>query len=228
MYEFLLIDLDDTILDFKGTERVALADTLRKYGAEPTPEVVARYHVINRWHWEQLELGNLSRKQVLENRFAVLFGELGIPVDAAACGADYSESLSRSHIWLPGARQALEALQGKYRLFVASNGTASVQRSRMESAGLFEYFEDVFISQEMGADKPSPDFFSASFARIRGFDPSRAMIVGDSLTSDIQGGNNAGIATCWINPEGKPLNPEIRVDYQIRSLAELPALLESL
>ena len=228
MYEFLLIDLDDTIFDFKGTERIALADTLRKFGLEPTPEVTARYHVINRWHWEQLELGKLTRQQVVENRFGVLFGEMGICVDAAACAADYAANLSTGHLWLPGAEEALQTLQKKYRLFLASNGTATVQRSRMESADLERYFEKVFISEEVGANKPAVEFFEVSFGQIPGFDRSKAMIVGDSLSSDILGGNNAGIATCWVNSEGKSHALEIRVDYQIRSLAELPALLENL
>lgn len=228
MYEFLLIDLDDTILDFKKTEQVALAETIRSFGLEPTEEVLARYHVINRWHWEQLELGNLTRQEVLENRFGILFEEFGVEADKAACALAYSENLSLGHHWLPGAEEALCKLQGKYRLFLASNGTAWVQRRRMDSADLYRFFEDVFISQEMGANKPSPIFFEASFARIPGFDSGRAMIVGDSLSSDIRGGNNAGIATCWVNPEGKSHGPDIRVDYEIKSLAQLPELLEKL
>lgn len=227
-YTFLLIDLDDTVFDFKKTEREALAKTIRDYGVEPTEAVLSRYHVINRWHWEQLELGKLTRQEVLENRFGVLFSELGVAADKAACASAYSENLSVGHYWLPGAEEALQTLQGKYRLFLASNGTASVQRRRMDSADLYRYFEDIFISQEVGDNKPAPAFFEASFARIPGFSRDKALIVGDSLTSDIRGGNNAGIATCWVNPEGKPHDPEIRVDYEIRSLAELPDLLEKL
>ena len=228
MYEFLFIDLDDTILDFKRAEREAIPRTIREFGVEPTEEVLARYHVINRWHWEQLELGKLTRKEVTENRFGVLFEELGVAADKGACARAYAETLARSHFWIPGAEEALQALQGKYRLFIASNGTASVQRRRMDSADLYRFFEDVFVSQEMGANKPAPAFFEACFARIPGFDRRKAMIVGDSLTSDIRGGNNAGIATCWVNPEGKPRDPEIRVDHEIKSLAELPGLLETL
>lgn len=227
-YEFLLIDLDDTIFDFKRAEREAIPKTIRSFGLEPTEEVLARYHVINRWHWEQLELGNLTRKEVTENRFGMLFEEYGVHADKAACARAYAENLSMGHFWIPGAEAALQALQGKYRLFLASNGTASVQRRRMDSADLGSYFEDVFISQELGANKPAVAYFEACFARIPGFDRSRAMIIGDSLSSDIRGGNNAGISTCWVNPEGKPHDGEVRVDYEIKSLAQLPALLENL
>lgn len=227
-YEFILIDLDETVFDFKQAERIALANTLRAYGLEPTPEVVSRYKAINRRLWEQLELGEVTRQQVLEDRFGKLFESYGLEVDKAACGAAYGDGLSIKHYYLPGAEEALEKLQGKYRLFIASNGTASVQRRRMDSADLYRFFEDIFISQEIGAEKPNPEFFEGAFARIPGFDKSRAMIVGDRISSDIVGGNNAGIATCWVNASGESHDPGVRVDYEIKSLAELPELLEKL
>ena len=227
-YDIILIDLDETIFDFKQAEKVALANTLRACGLEPTEEVVSRYKAINRRLWEQLELGEVTRQQVLEDRFGKLFESYGLAVDKAACGAAYGDGLSVKHYWLPGAEEALEKLQGKYRLFIASNGTASVQRRRMDSADLYHFFEDIFISQEIGAEKPSVAFFEGCFAKIPRFDKSSAMIVGDRLSSDIRGGNNAGIATCWVNAHGEPRDPAIRVDYEIQSLAELPELLERL
>ncbi len=228
MIEFLFLDLDDTILDFHKAERVALAKTIRDFGVEPTEEVLSRYHLINKWHWEQLELGNLTRQQVLTGRFRVLFDELGVDADPAAVTATYAENLAIGHYFLPGAEEAVKTLFPKYRLFLASNGTASVQKGRMTSANLYRFFEKVFVSQEIGHNKPSKAYFDACFSQIQDFDPSRAMIVGDSLTSDIRGGNNAGIKTCWVNPGHSPRNPEIRVDYEIEMLAQLPALLESM
>lgn len=227
-YDIILIDLDETIFDFKQAEKIALANTLRAYGLEPTEEVVSRYKAINRRLWEQLEQGEVTRQQVLEDRFGKLFESYGLAVDKAACGAAYGDGLSVKHYWLPGAEEALEKLQGKYRLFIASNGTASVQRRRMDSADLYRYFEDIFISQEIGAEKPNLEFFEGAFARIPGFDRGKAMIVGDRISSDIVGGNNAGIATCWVNAAGETHDPAIRVDYEIKSLAELPDLLERL
>ena len=227
-YEFLLIDLDETIFDFKQAEKLALANTLRAYGLEPTEEVISRYKAINRRLWEQLELGEVTRQQVLEDRFGKLFESYGMEVDKAACGEAYGDGLSVKHYYLPGAEEALEKLRGKYRLFVASNGTASVQRRRMDSADLYRFFEDIFISQEIGAEKPNLEFFEGAFARIPGFDKDRAMIVGDRISSDIVGGNKAGIATCWVNANGELRDPGIRVDYEIKSLAELPELLEKL
>ena len=227
-YEFILIDLDQTIFDFKKAEEMALGKTIRAFGLEPTEEVISRYKVINAGLWAQLELGTVTHQQVLEDRFGNLFAEFGVAVDKVACSTAYGNGLSERHYYLPGAEEALEKLQGKCHLYIASNGTASVQRRRMDSADLYRFFDDIFISQEIGAEKPALEFFEGAFAKIPGFDRSKTMIVGDRLSSDIQGGNHAGIATCWVNPDGKSHPADIRVDYEIKSLAELPELLEKL
>ena len=168
----------------------------------------------------------MTRQQVLEGRFQKLFAELGMEVDAAACAVAYGNNLSQGHYFLPGAQEALIRLSGKYKLYLATNGTAQVQQAKLASSGIARYFQDIFISQEIGADKPSPEYFNRCFARITGFDPDRAMIVGDSLTSDIQGGIQTGMSTCWVNPEGMRGRADIRPDYEIRSLTQLEALLE--
>lgn len=227
MIEFLFLDLDDTILDFHKAERIAVSKTIGDFGVEPTEEVLSRYHVINKAHWERLERGEITREEVLVNRFAVLFEELGVRVDPRACARTYERNLSIGHYFLPGAQEAVKSLHQKYRLFLASNGTATVQHGRLTSAGLYPYFEQVFISQEIGYNKPSREYFAACFAAIEGFDPGRAIMVGDSLTSDIQGGKNAGLPTVWVNPEGKPQGG-IHPDYEIKSLGELEALLKKL
>ena len=228
MIEFLFLDLDDTILDFHKAERIAIAKTIRDFGVEPTEEVLHRYHIINKWHWEQLELGKLTRAEVLENRFAVLFSELGVGVDAALCARTYEKNLSIGHYFLPGAEEAVDSLHKKYRLFLASNGTASVQKGRMTSANLYRFFERVFVSQEIGHNKPSKDYFDACFAQIPDFDRERAIMVGDSLTSDIRGGINAGLKTVWINPDHVENTTDIHPDYEIESIIELEELLKTL
>lgn len=225
MIEFLFLDLDDTILDFHKAERIAISKTIREFGLEPTEEVLAQYHKINKWHWEQLELGKLTRAEVLVNRFGVLFEQRGVTADAALCAKTYEKNLSIGHWFLPGAEETVEYLSKRYRLFLASNGTASVQKGRMTSANLYRFFETVFVSQEIGHNKPSKAYFDACFARIPDFDPAKAMIVGDSLSSDIQGGINAGITTVWVNPNHLP-SDGIKPDYEIEALHQLPALLE--
>ena len=225
MIEFLFLDLDDTILDFHKAERIALSKTIQDFGVEPTEEILALYHTINKWHWEQLELGKMTRAEVLVNRFGVLFDRLGKNVDPDACAKAYEKNLSIGHYFLPGAEEAVDRLSKKYRLFLASNGTASVQKGRMTSANLYRFFETVFVSQEIGYNKPSLDYFNACFATIEGFDKEKAMIVGDSLSSDIRGGINAGIKTVWVNP-GHLDCGEIKPDHEIEALSQLEQLLE--
>ena len=227
MIEFLFLDLDDTILDFHKAERIAISKTICDFGVEPTEEVLHRYHLINKWHWEQLELGTMTRPEVLTGRFSMLFSELGLEVDAKAVARVYEKNLSSGHWFLPGAEEAVDALSKKYRLFLASNGTASVQKGRMTSANLYRFFEKVFVSQEIGHNKPSKAYFDGCFARIPGFDSAKAMIVGDSLSSDILGGINAGIKTCWVNPTHAAAKNGIIPDFEIEALHQLPALLET-
>jgi len=227
MIEFLFLDLDDTILDFHKAERIALSKTIREFGVEPTEEILQLYHEINDWHWKQLELGKMTREEVLVKRFAALFDRLGRTADPAACTALYSENLAIGHYFMPGAQEAVAALSKKYRLFLASNGTASVQHGRMTSANLYRFFEKVFVSQDIGHNKPSREYFESCFARIPGFDREKAMMVGDSLTSDIKGGSNAGIKTVWVNPGHKDCG-EIKPDYEIERLSQLEELLERL
>ena len=228
MMEFLFLDLDDTILDFHKAERIALSKTLASFGLEPTEAVLGRYHIINREHWERLERKELTRDQVLEGRFRTLFAELGRAVDAAAVTRAYEQNLCIGHYFLPGAQEAVQRLSQKYRLFLASNGTATVQHSRLTSAGLYPYFEKVFVSQEVGHNKPSKEYFDACFTQIPGFDVQKTMMVGDSLTSDILGGIRAGMKTCWINPGHQPPRADIPADYELEGLAQLEALLETL
>ena len=228
MFEFLFLDLDDTILDFQKAEHVALSKTLREFGLEPTERVLKRYNLINKAHWEALERKELTREQVLVGRFQVLFEEMGITVEPVQVARAYEHNLSIGHWFLPGAEEAVERLSKKYKLYLASNGTAKVQAGRLASANISRFFEEVFVSQEIGANKPSPEYFERCFARIPGLDKSKTIMVGDSLTSDILGGQNAGIATCWVNPHHKEGRADIRVDYEIESLSQLEALLEGL
>ena len=225
MIDFLLLDLDDTILDFHKAELIALSKTIRDFGVEPTEEVLNRYHHINKWHWEQLEAGNLTRDEVLTGRFDVLFRELGTAADGAQCARSYERNLAIGHWFLPGAEDAVARLSQKYRLFLASNGTASVQKGRLTSANLYRFFEKVFVSQEIGFNKPSKAYFDACFSRIPDFDPRKAMMVGDSLTSDIQGGINFHLATCWYNPHGKPVPAGMPIDYVARTFPEIQAII---
>lgn len=227
MIEFLFLDLDDTILDFHKAEHIALGKTFTFFGLSPEQHILDRYSLINQAHWQMLERRELTREQVLVRRFGVLFQEFGLPVDPEAVAAKYEENLSIGHYFLPGAEEAVKSLSKKYKLYLASNGTARVQAGRLKSAKLAPWFQEIFVSQAIGANKPDKAYFERCFAKIPGFERRKCMMVGDSLTSDIQGGINAGIQTCWVNPTGKKATT-IRPDYEIAALSQLEDLLETI
>lgn len=222
----VLLDLDNTILDFDMAERTALSRAFTALGVPYDEGLLKRYNAINILHWEMLENGILTREQVLVKRFEALFREAGIEADADKTQALYESLLAEGHWFMPGAEALLEALAGEYRLFLCSNGSALVQDGRIASAGIAPYFEKIFVSEHMGANKPEKRYFDLCFAEIPGFRRERAIILGDSLTSDIRGGINAGVKTCWFNPKGR-INPGIiQPDYEIRALSGFPPLLK--
>lgn len=228
MIRFVLLDLDDTILDFHRAEAAAVSKTLAQLGVEPTPDVVARYSEVNAAHWQMLERGEITRRQVLIGRFRMLFQELGADCEPETAQEIYERLLSQGHYFIPGAEALLETLFGHYALYIVSNGNLSVQEGRLRSANISRYFDDIFISEQIGADKPKKEFFDRCFSRIPDFDPDTAILIGDSPTSDILGGINAGVRTCLFNPRRRPPHPTIRADYEIHALSQLPALLETL
>ena len=224
----ILMDLDDTILDFKKAEARALSRSLTELGVPHDEGTLERYNVLNLQYWERLENGEITREQVLLGRFVQLLSEMGSDADPAALRDRYEYNLSQGHFFVEGAEDLLQTLYPVCRLFLVSNGTAVVQQGRLASAGISGYFEQIFISQELGANKPGREYFDRCFARIPDFDRSRCLIVGDSLTSDIRGGINAGIHTCWFNLRGKAPRADIVPDERIDALSELPGLLTRL
>lgn len=227
MIGFVFLDLDDTILDFHKAEALALSQTLRELNIVPTPERLALYSRINAAQWRRLEAGQITRAEVLTTRFQIFFKQIGVARSCVSAQRIYEGRLSQGHYFVEGAEEVLGLLSEKYALYLVSNGNLKVQEGRLKSANISHYFRDIFISEKIGADKPSRVFFERCFAAIPDFDRSRSIIVGDSLTSDILGGINAGIRTCWFNPNDKPSDPGIVPDYEIRDLRDLPLLIES-
>ena len=228
MIKAVLFDSDDTILDFQKAEHIALKKTLNQVGIEPSDEMISLYSGINKRHWEMLERGELTRAQVLVRRFDCLFETLGISGDSESTQAIYNHNLGIGHYFIPGAVELLEALQGEYKLYLVTNGNESVQVPRLKSAGIEHYFEEIFISQRVGYDKPCIEFFDHCFANMPHFEKDEMIIIGDSLTSDIKGGINAGIHTCWFNPHGKQGREDIVPEHTVGSLEEIPELLKAL
>ena len=228
MIKNVLIDLDDTIFDFHEAERLAIKKALDTMGVDSSEEILALYSEINKGCWERLETGEWTREMVLVGRFKLLFAELGVGRDPVEARNVYERLLSVGHIFIDGAVELLEELRGEYRLYLVSNGTDVVQTRRISSAGIESYFDGIFISERLGANKPSEQFFNAVFSSIPDFDKEQTVIIGDSPTSDILGGIRSGIKTVRFNPKCSPDPKDIKPDYTVTSLADIPNLLKQL
>ena len=228
MIRNVLFDLDDTLFDFHKAEKIALTKTLVHFGIDPTEETLALYSTINAAHWKRLELGEISREEVKVGRYRELFKTIGVECDPVKATAYYESMLAIGHYFMPGAPELLEVLYGKYRLYIVSNGTAKVQEGRIGSSGIAKYMDGIFISQILGANKPDKQFFDICFSEIPDFSLSETVIIGDSLSSDIKGGINAGITTVWFNPKGIENDNDIKPDYTIKELSEVPGLLSQI
>ena len=228
MIRNVLFDLDDTLFDFHKAEKIALTKTLVHFGIDPTEEILALYSTINAAHWKRLELGEISREEVKVGRYRELFKTIGVECDPVKATAYYESMLAIGHYFMPGAPELLEELYRKYRLYIVSNGTAKVQEGRIGSSGIAKYMDGIFISQILGANKPDKQFFDICFAEIPDFSLRETVIIGDSLSSDIKGGINAGITTVWFNPKGIENDNNIKPDYTIKELSEVPGLLSQI
>ena len=229
MIRTVFLDLDDTILDFGRGERKALCRTLLDLGINPSPELVARYVEINISLWRAFERREIDREEVLVGRFRRLFSEFDIEASAEGAEESYEKYLSMEHDFLPGAEQMLKDLynDGRYSLYMATNGNPAVQWPRIKDTDIGKYFKDIFISYDYGVGKPNREFFERCFERIEDFKPEEAIIIGDSLTSDIKGGINAGIKTCHFNHRNHAYS-DIIPDYEIKNMSELKALIDSI
>lgn len=228
MINTIFFDLDNTLLDFDKAERNAVSKTLLHLGITPDETVLQRYSELNLAQWKLLEQGKLTRSEVKVRRFRLLFEEIGVSCSAEKAAAIYEPLLGQGHYFVTGAPELLKKLYGQYRMYLVTNGTKKVQIGRLESAHIGQYFDGVFISEDIGYHKPDKAFFDSCFAQIADFSEASAVIVGDSLTSDIRGGINAGIQTVWFNPRHMPVASDIRPDYEINALAQLPLLLQAL
>lgn len=229
MIKNILFDLDDTIFDFKMAEQIALTKTLLSLGVEPTDYIIKRYSELNISQWKLLELGRLTRSQVKVNRYKLLFDELGLDISPEKATAIYEDNLCVGHYFIDGAEKLIKILCDKgYNLYLVSNGAKRVQDGRLKSAGISKYFKDIFISEVVGYEKPSINFFDYCFDKIDNFDKEETIIIGDSLSSDIKGGVNAGIKTIWFNPHNTPNHTDIIPDFQVNSLAEITEIISQL
>jgi 2-haloacid dehalogenase len=204
-YTTVLFDADGTLLDFSRSEDEAVRATMLFAGVQPDDEKVATYSRINDGLWKMLERGEIEKSVLLYRRFELFCEHYGYGgVDARAMAREYMEQLSQRGYMLDGASALLDSLYGKVRMYIVTNGVDFIQRRRYAHSGLDKYFDGLFISGELGFEKPDRRYFEAVEAAIPDFDASSTIVIGDSLTSDIKGANNYSLDSCWYNPKGKP------------------------
>ena len=221
-YDVILIDIDNTLLDFNAGTADSLRQLLGDLGQELTEERLQQFFTINNSLWTAYEHGEIEKSFIFPTRFQRWLGDMGITTDWLAANERYAEGLRQSAVLMPRAMELLDALKGKYPLYGVTNGVVTTQTPRLAKSRLDQYFDHVFISEAMGCKKPEKEFFDKVFDAIGNPDRSRCIILGDSLTSDMQGGRNAGIATCFFGADtGDP-----RCDYVIGDLREFLAVLE--
>ena len=225
-YEWLLFDADDTLLDFKLGEHRAITATLSEAGLPTDDEVIATYSRINDNLWKMLERGEVTKDRLKVLRFTQFCEHYGFDRDGAALAESYVENLKKQTVLLDGAEDVCRTLYGKYKMYIITNGIEAVQTARFGGCAIKEYFEKCYISDAIGVAKPKKGFFDAVAADIEGFDASRALVIGDSLTSDIKGGVEYGIDTCWLNPLGKEAPEGMDITYVIKDIRELTDILE--
>jgi len=196
----VLWDVDGTLLDFVYSQRYAITKCFRTIGREITEEQIALYSRINDAYWKRLELGEISKEELLSGRFEALFSALDIEgVDVEAFRQEYQTALGSVFAFLDDSLTICRGLQGHVKQYVITNGVTSTQNAKLKLSGLGEVMDGIFISEQIGSPKPSKVFFDYCLERIEEKDKSRILIVGDSLSSDIKGGIMAGIPTCWYH-----------------------------
>lgn len=224
-YQTLLFDVDDTLLDFRAAEKLALRLLFEEQKIPLTSEIEARYRVINQGLWRAFEEGKIERDEVLNTRHSILLKEYGYEVDGAVLEKKYRSYLDEGHQFVHGALELITNLQDKYDLYIVTNGVSKTQDKRLRNSGLYPLFKGIFVSEDTGFQKPMREYFDYVFTRIPNFSVEQGLIIGDSINSDIKGGQLAGLDTCWFNPENKPNETKIVPTYQIQKLDELYQIL---
>ncbi len=220
-----MFDADGTLFDFDQAAAYALKTTFHQYELPYETQYIERYLDINRSVWALFEKGEISAAELKSLRFARFLESLGRKADPVQMNEDYLGHLADGSMLLDGAKELVENLHWKVQMMLITNGFKKVQRPRLQRSGIEQYFESVVVSDEVGAAKPDPEIFEHSFSTMGDPNKEDVLIIGDSLSSDIKGGNNFGIDTCWYNPNQKSRPDQMPITHTISNLAELPALL---
>jgi 2-haloacid dehalogenase len=227
IYKTIFFDVDDTLLDFGAAEKLALRLLFEEQNISFTSDLEEQYKKINQGLWKKFEEGELDRDELVNTRFSILFGEYGKEVDGVLLEKNYRSYLEQGHQLVNGAFELITDLQSNYDLFIVTNGVSKTQDKRLRGSGLHPLFKNIFVSEDTGYQKPMKEYFDYVFERVSNFAVEQALIVGDSLSADIKGGQQAGLDTCWFNPEMKTNHTDIIPTFEIHKLEDLYPILNN-
>lgn len=221
-FDAILWDIDNTILHFPYQEKYALKKcfSIFKLG-EFTTQMLENYREISDNIWKEISTGKLSKNEGLIERFEQLFKSFNINFSAKKFNEEYQCRLGDKVKFNDNAYKILNSLKPIIKQYATTDGTIATQKNELKNGNLLNIFDDIFISEAIGFSKPDVRFFDYIFKHIPSFDKNKIIIVGDSLTSDMQGGVNAGIKCCWYNPNHKKNNSKIPVDFEIDNLKQI-------
>lgn len=220
-YRWILFDADGTLFDFHRAAHQALIESCQQVLDRFEPEFEPIYEQINLAIWREFEAGQITAERLRTKRFELFLAALELTADPAEFSRVYLGRLSGHADLIAGAEDLIRHLAPRVGLAIITNGLQEVQRPRFARATIGQFFSEIIISEEVGAAKPDPAIFSETFRRLGNPERTEVLIVGDSLTSDIRGGNNFGLDTCWYNPQGRPREHDVAITYEISHLSEL-------
>lgn len=228
-YEVILFDADETLFDFKKSEREAFKGAMIDLGIEYNEDYhLKTYHDINTKIWQEFEEGLITQEKLKVERFKRLADKLEMNFDEYKFADSYMEHLAAASFLYDESVELLQELDKKYKLVIITNGLTKVQDKRIRQSVVAKYFKDIIISEEVAISKPNAEIFNHALERINYHDKKKVLMVGDSLTSDIRGGINAEIDTCWYNPHKYINNSDIKPTYEVASFSELKTLLNNM
>lgn len=217
-YKYILFDCDDTVLDFLASEKKALVSLFNEYGIKPTKKAIDDYIEINERYWKLYEAKVMSRDEILIKRFEEFFSKFNLSSDYKEVNEKYLTLLTKNVEVVDGISEVLDKLKDKYELYIITNGVKWTQEERLRQTEVRKYFKDFFISEAIGYQKPDKEFFKFVIEKIGDSDLSHYLVVGDSISSDILGGINAGIDTLWFNLKG--IESSVKPTYEIKEVGE--------
>lgn len=220
-YRTILLDIDNTLLDFSASEKIAFKNLLKDLNIQYSDDLKAHYKTVNHQLWSDYEKGLISSETIKEQRFAKSFDRFNLSLTGLEMDAMYRNHLEENTVIIDGAKAMLESLSKDHKLVIVTNGIASSQYKRLENAKISKYFDYVAVSSEIGYTKPHQGFFDTLSANYPHIDKETTLIVGDSLSADIKGGMNWGIDTCWFNPHAQKNTTDFIFDYEIQNLMDL-------